>query len=235
MVMIAVCDDELIHLRRTVELLNTLPQLDGTLILSFHSPMDMLSEIAQARARVDIAILDIQMQRNGIETAREINRLCPDCQIIFLTAYLGFATQVYDVEHAYFVLKGEIEQRLGPAIDRALFRIDSRQERRIALTFDGKTELLRACDIQYIERSMRRTRVVCLSGEHITYQPIAQLIDGMESRFVRCHNSFFVNARHVQSIMPNQLVLRSGHVVPISRAFSASARRQLLRAAARIE
>ena len=37
----------------------------------------------------------------------------PFCQIIFLSSYLSYATEVYETEHIYFILKSQLHQRIA--------------------------------------------------------------------------------------------------------------------------
>ena len=81
----------------------------------FASPAVLLQEIGAHGYTPDIAIVDIQMdEMSGIELAKRINTVLPQCAIIFATSYLSFATDVYETEHAYFILKVNLTGALRP-------------------------------------------------------------------------------------------------------------------------
>lgn len=230
---IAVCDDEQVHLRRTVERVRAIPALTGATVEAYASPERLLN--AAVAREIDIAILDVRMEQSGIDVARRIRALNPRCQVIFLSGCLECATEVYDVDHVYFVLKSEFEQRFDRAVGRALEKLRRLEGRKISIAFNGQTTILRAGDIKYLERTGHRTRVVTGAGEHFTYERPESLLKACGAGFVRCHSSFFVNPDWVISISKNQIELSGGGVVPVSRLYAAPARRALLNGAAAAE
>ena len=56
---------------------------------------------------------------NGIALADQINKLCPDSQIIFISQYLQYATAVYETEHVYFIHKLQMAKYLPLALQAA--------------------------------------------------------------------------------------------------------------------
>ena len=47
----------------------------------------------------------------GIDAAKQINLIQPSAQIIFISSYLEYFSDVYETEHLYFVLKSQMAQR----------------------------------------------------------------------------------------------------------------------------
>ena len=108
MLSIAVCDDEELHRKRTVALIRNMPGFENSLIREFSRAENLLDSISEDSYLPDIAVLDILMDEiDGIDLAVKLNRLVPECQIIFLTGYISYATRAYDAEHAFYVLKAE--------------------------------------------------------------------------------------------------------------------------------
>lgn len=117
---IAVCDDEELHRKRTVALIRNTPGFENSPILEFSRAENLLDSISEDSYFPDIAVLDILMDEiDGIELAVKLNRLVPECQIIFLTGYISYAARAYDAEHVFYVLKAETDSRLGTALNKA--------------------------------------------------------------------------------------------------------------------
>mgnify|MGYP002550809194 FL=1 len=109
MLRIAICDDELLHCAYTAQMIERVPEYADAKIRQYTNPQELLDDLKAQSFPADIAIVDVCMeQMNGIALAKQINALVPSCQIIFLSAYLKYATEVYAADHVYFVLK---EQR----------------------------------------------------------------------------------------------------------------------------
>ena len=148
--LIAVCDDEALHRERTTALLRR------GMSLGDYAP--------------DIAVLDIQMDgMDGISLAKRLNELAPGCRVIFLTSFLSVATDVYSAEHVYFIVKDELEKRLGDALRRAVASMPAASARPAVLRVPTKqsTELLPLSRVLYLERTGRKTRIVTLDGERL--------------------------------------------------------------------
>lgn len=118
---IAICDDEPVHLEYTQSLVQkVLPPTQFETEL-FTGAEQLLQAMEPGDYCPNIAVLDIRMDgTDGIELAKKLNRLAPGCKIIFLTGFLDYATEVYETEHVYFVLKSEMEHRLGRALQKAV-------------------------------------------------------------------------------------------------------------------
>ena len=178
----------------------------------------------------------------------------PFCQIIFLSSYLSYATEVYETEHIYFILKSQLHQRIGPALHQALTALGDRSVqitaqkdgsthvialhaalknldtgRKQYLTFKVKLTQLRipADNILYLERNLRKTKVITQQGVFLTQESPETLISG-SGHFVRCHQSYWVNLKHVQAIGSNHFTMDSGSGIPISRTYLQEAKQRFL-------
>ena len=61
---------------------------------------------------MDVLFIDVVLNdASGISTAVEINRKWKKCQIVYLTNYLFFATEVYHTDHVFYVLYFERKGR----------------------------------------------------------------------------------------------------------------------------
>jgi two-component system response regulator YesN len=80
----------------------------------------------------DIAIIDIKMPGiNGIEAARRIKELHPDCRVVFLTAfnYFDYAQEAIRLHADDFILKPASQKRLEAVIHELADRLDSERPR----------------------------------------------------------------------------------------------------------
>ena len=166
MLSIAVCDDDELHRKRTVALIRNTPGFENSLIREFSRAENLLDSISEDHYLPDVAVLDIQMdEMDGIELAMRLNRSVPECQIIFLTGYISYATRAYDAEHVFYVLKTETDSRLGTALNKAAEKRRACSCQQIIINADGASRRLLWDQVQYLERVLRRMRIVTLD-EH---------------------------------------------------------------------
>ena len=115
-------------------------------------------------------------EMTGIELAKQLNAALPQCAIIFVSSFLGFATDVYEAEHTYFILKSELEQRIGTALQRALNR---KVPPVLHYPVTQGYRSVSCAQVLCLERILRRTKLTLLGGiTEWTALPPAELLDG---------------------------------------------------------
>lgn len=225
MIYLTVCDDDLTDLLRTGNLLSETSRMLGldTLIQSFSALDHLLHAIREDHLRTDMLFLDIEFgEENSLMAAKEIAELLPNCQIVFLTNYMSYALDVYEVPHLYFAVKEEFPQRVA-----SIFRMFFSSEERIALTMGGTTDILSLREIYCVERIRRSSLIMTASGVQRTTIVFEELADRVRAPYmVRCHNSYLVNLQHVVRYRADAFVLTNGTSVPISRTYQKRVREQ---------
>lgn len=219
MLSIAICDDELIHCQRTAEVIRQQLTDYALDIQLFTSPKLFLETVENNNYTPQISILDIQMEYiDGITLAQMLNRLLPRCAIIFLTSFLSMATEVYETEHVYFIVKDQIEKRIRQAVERALQQI---QGEPMLVFRTGTTHHSVPCrDVLFLERVLRRTRIKTIQTEEWVRECPDILLSGrLEQMFVRCHQSYWVNLSSITDMDRTEFVLFDHTHIPISRTY----------------
>lgn len=79
-----------------------------------------------------------------------------------------------------------------------------------------------------LERILRRTKLTLLGGiTEWTALPPAELLDAEAAQqFIRCHQSYWVNFRQIETMENDCVLLPGGLRVPISRTYRSTAREQ---------
>lgn len=218
MLRIAICDDDAIQIKITEQAVlsmigNREPEID-----LFSTGTELLAAMEKGGYRPDIAILDIQMPVvGGSAVGQRINGCVPACRIIFLTSFLGYATDVYEVRHSYFILKSELHQRIGPALARAMEELGGSAN--ITFRANGDTCTVAAEEVMYLERNLRKVSVVCLRETYVTgSRPEDLMSDVPPGMFVQCHQSYWVNLSHVTAMDGETFTLANDAEIPISRS-----------------
>lgn len=227
MLNIIVCDDDALHRCEIIKCVQNALGAVRADISDFHAPAQLLQHLRETGFQPHIALLDICMpEQDGISLARDLKEYAPSCQIIFLSSYLSYTTEVYEVEHIYFILKSQLQQRIGAALHRALAALgDSTAQ--IAVEKDKITRRIALQDVLYLERNLRKT-VIYTAQDVFLSQKTPQTICGASVSFTRCHQSYWVNLDHVQAMGDHKFTIDNGASVPISRTYSQSAKRQFL-------
>jgi two-component system, LytTR family, response regulator len=170
----------------------------------------------------DLLFLDIQMPGlGGFDVLREIGGAGRPF-VIFTTAFDQYALKAFEVHALDYLLKPFDEARLDAALDRALPLIrGSESTRRFVVKSGGRLLFLRAEEIDWIAAADNYVYLHAGGASHLvrtTLKSLAQTLD--PDRFVRIHRSTVVNVDAVREVAANEVVLRDGTRLPVSRRTS---------------
>jgi len=76
---------------------------------------------------VDVLFLDIEMKEmSGVELAGRLREMGAGLQIVFITGYMDYIEQGYDVEALHYLLKPVTGEKLRHVLERAMKRLSAR-------------------------------------------------------------------------------------------------------------
>lgn len=223
---IAVCDDNRELLEAAAEHLRTYFEKEEIVLSLFEDGETLLDSVKNKNCLYQLAILDIELgEMNGIEVGDELNRLLPDCQIIYLTGYLDYAPEVYSTRHTYYVYKPTMEKHLPLALEKAVAALEELIHGRLVLPQKNGQLMLEKREITYLERRLRTTTIYTTGEAAVTALPLDELLEmiGLPA-FLRCHNSFAVNLDHAAAFRRESFLMKDGKIIPISHSYYAAVR-----------
>ena len=214
---LAICDDnqaDIDYLRAILERWAEDSQT-ALQIESFPSAEAFLFRYEEDRS-FDLLLLDIEMgEISGVELARRIREENRRVQIIFITGYMKYIAQGYDVEALHYLLKPVTEDRLRCVLERAKGRLKTR-EKELCLSSSGVLVCIPLCEIRYLE--VRRNYVTVYGREAYTVKKsLNELAGELDERFFRTGRSQIVNLHFVRKITRTQVILKDGRTLPLSR------------------
>lgn len=217
---IAVCDDEIVLVKKIDQYLWGQPDCSVT---CFHSPEELWAKY-EAGERYDVLFLDVVMKTvNGIELARKIRSRDRNAVLIFLTAYLEYAPEGYEVNAFRYLLKPVTEQKIGAVMMEVRRELEANRTLRVRTS--GCELLLHTRDLKYLEADNKET-VLYYMEDKITLRRGLNELEAELSPFFffRVHRKFLVNLTRVREFDETRLTLDCGKTIPISRRRSRSFR-----------
>lgn len=218
MISIVICDDDRLFAERLSASIESAMSRRGikAKVYEFSGAEEIGSEVLAA---CDIAFLDIDFKgRNytGLDIARRLRGLREDAVITFVTNYIEYAPEGYEVRAFRYILKNELPQKLDATIDQIVAHLQTDRSS-IKIQADGEVLDLPVQDILYIE-SMRHTLNVHVQAAgraaEKTYSCRSTLAkmeaDLSRLGFLRIHKSYLVNMHHIKSLNCSEAVLKSG-------------------------
>ncbi len=220
MIKIAIVDDEKYSSQLCRELVQSLkvPNLD--IIDDFESGKTFLNEIIEKKVQYDIVILDINMPNiNGFEVAKSLNELNLDTLIMFYTVHEQYVFKAYEYQPFRYIRKEFAKEELPFALKCAFEKIESRNERSIIIK-TGSSELrIMTKNIEYFEKYQHTIEIfLCNKTSFKIRMTLSQLFEMIsDNSFIYAHKGAVVNMKYIEKIISDNIFLRSGKIIPISR------------------
>ena len=217
---VAVCDDNTYFIRELQKQLSTLPIVEN--IFAFSDLKEFLSSVEDGKF-YDAALMDIEWNDNhtGIDAAAELYRINPEIRIIYVTGRNDRYSQHIFLQRAnlsgYLTKPVDIEL-LKANLQKVADTIPFSEQPTIALKHNGGIVTVPLREVYFFE-SKGRIVETHTSGEVIvSYGQLNDIMRTLPPGFYQCHKSYIVNMNQIQRFNADDIILRNGEHVPVSRS-----------------
>lgn len=220
MLSIMICDDEKALRWDLKQILETELGLMGVSyrITEYSSGEEVLREYKTIQGQ-KILYLDVKLNDiNGIETARQIRRRDPAAVIIFVTVYPDFVFQGYEVRALDYILKPYEREKIAASLKNALSVLDLTKESCFFLEHRKGSLRIPFERIQYFFSERHQVHIVTTAGTRSFYGKLRDLEEDLPACFIRVHNRYIVNLKHLDSLEANRVVIGK-ESLPVSRSY----------------
>lgn len=174
----------------------------------------------------DIAFLDVDFSHagySGMDIARKLRTMRSDAVIIFVTNYIEYAPEGYEVQAFRYSLKSDIFDKLETYLQLSINKLQSSREK-FKIQVNGEIIDISIDDILYIESKLHTVTIIVQKdkkGKHLKeytcYSAIGELEQQLDQLgFLRVHKSYLVNMQHIQKYQCRELQLTNGAVLRTS-------------------
>lgn len=169
----------------------------------------------------NIIFLDIDMgEYNGILLARRIRSLGLNTILIFVTQYVEFSIDGYEVRAFRYLLKEDLASKLPVYFKEAVAQLE-KEKRALRFSVGGEDYIVKYENILYLESQLRKICLHTVQPERINEYFYATM-DEMEKElfpagFLRVQKSYLVNMQHIQKLKYDKVLLTDGTVLPVSQ------------------
>ena len=217
MISIATCEDEK-EIQDTIEdyLNNILKNTNIEYEIQKYNSGESLLE--SNLKDIDILLLDIQMKTiNGMDTARKIREFDQNLEIIFMTSFVEFMQEGYEVKAYRYILKPINERKISKNILPCINEIVKKRNNYLTINVKNYVDRIKIDSIIYIETDRPNILIYTHDNMYTTKMSISKIEKILsEYGFFRCHNSYIVNLKLVESMTGNTVVV-GGKDIPISK------------------
>ena len=189
---------------------------ENILVREYHDGDEILQNYA---SEFDIILMDIDMRFvNGMDAAKEIRQMDEKVIIIFMTNMPQYAMEGYKVDALDYVLKPINYYDFTQRLNRALSRMEKRQDRHIVINVKSGAKRLAISRIMYVE-VMDHDLIYHTAEENvITRKTMRDAEQELEQEgFFRCNKCYLVNLAYVDSVKGNDVQV-GDQLIAVSRA-----------------
>lgn len=226
---IAVCDDEPAAASYIAQLVRSwAADSEHTIGLeTFPSAEAFLFQYTEKKS-YDILLLDIEMGgMNGVDLAKQIRSGNREIQIVFITGYMDYISDGYDVEALHYLVKPVEGAKLAAVLDRAAEKL-KKNERTLLLEAKGETVRIPLYEISWLE--VRQNYVTIHAAEEYTVKrTLSDLEKELDESFFRAGRSYIVNLKYIRRITKAEVILKTGDSFPLPRGMYDPLNRAVIR------
>ncbi len=221
MLNIAICDDERYicdFLTKSVMDCLAKADLEGNVTV-FDDGQPLVDLYKEGKASFDLILLDITMKKcDGMTAAKMIRATDDKVMIVFVTSSAEYVFTGYEVRAFRYILKPELLHGFTGVFRECLDELTRSNEQRFTFQKASETVSLPLKDILYFESDKRIITIKTLNEEYSFYGKLDNIEEQLKKLdFVRCHQSFLVNAKKITAVRINDLTLNNGDIIPVSK------------------
>lgn len=214
---IAVCDDENLFIEELKELLTCYMMEKGLVFeIDTYSSGKALVELGIEVVQYTAVFLDINMEKiDGIKAAEMIRKVSREVFIVFVTAYVDYSLEGYRLDVVRYLLKGNtnFQSKVNECMDAILDKMNYSVIKRVFDFKEGRKEISLE-RLLYIESNMHILEFHVMEDDMKTYT-MYETLNVFETRlaendFIRIHQSYLVNAKHIKNIIRCKAILTNG-------------------------
>lgn len=220
MLSIAICDDD-IHMTGNMERMVqriAMRNFVKTDIEVFWDGKSLADAVAEGSS-FDIIYLDIEMRReDGISSAKRIRQYDKNVLIIYVTSHENHMKESFEVRPFQFIVKPISEEQLEACFKTAYEDINS-GDFYFRYSYQRMDHKVPVRDILYFESNKRKVFIITNNETFEMYSKLNEIEESLKTckvSFLRVHQSFLVNYKHVKSLSYDFVVLDNGKRIPIS-------------------
>lgn len=220
----AICDDDKVFLDKLEKCIGNYTKKYGIVIekKAYYHGGFLLDDVYSGM-QYDIYILDIEMPEiRGTDIVKKLRQVSSEAIVIFVTSYLQYALESFELEIFRYIPKEALEERLPGALKAAFLKLDSQDGQYYSIMNTKRFEKVFYKDIVYIYKNEKNSNFVLSNGTEVKARETLLEVRSKlpESEFLQADRCYIVNICHIHKVdsVNRTLVLKNEIKLQISKA-----------------
>lgn len=220
MIKIAICDDDVAITGKIEAMLCSIAKKNFIPIeTEVFWVGEQLAEAVENKNCFDVIFLDIEMGRDdGITVARRIRETDKNVLIIYVTSHESYMQESFSVRPFRFLVKPVEEKQMAGCLEAAYEEISS-ADSYFRYSYQRLNCKIPIRDIFYFESRKRKVYIVTEKEIFEFYGKLNEIEKSLrvsKSVFLRIHQSFLVNYKHIKGLAYDFVIMDNGERLSIS-------------------
>lgn len=194
----------------------------------FHNENSLFFRIAEEI--FDIYLLDMELPgTNGLEVARKIKQMRFNPIIIYVTNFVEYAVEAFEVNAFRYIPKKLLTEKLPEAYEVLLDDIKKRKVKYLEIQNGEGKEIVPEDDIYCLLKDKKYVNVIHDRGESRIRTTLTEVYKKLSSEdFIRIDKSCVVNLKHVMELKNRQVRLRNDEYLDVSQPQLSTVKKRIL-------
>ena len=235
MIRIALCDDnkeDMLQLHQKIIEWYRENSKNQSVSITEYSDSVYLSSVIDAGDSHDVFFLDVEMPKvDGFQLADKIRNKLPAAIIVFLTSHSELAPDGYKFRALRYVSKLVLSQKLPEALEAVQKEFSVLESGYLVVPHYTDALRIPYNEILYVQHILRSSQIYTLRQGVIKDSRGLKAIYSVigDKRFIYIDRSTFVNIDFIRELKGNEIFLRTGESLAISRPMLANVKETIIR------
>lgn len=235
MIRIALCDDnkeDMLQLHQKIIEWYRENSKNQSVSITEYSDSVYLSSVIDAGDSHDVFFLDVEMPKvDGFQLADKIKNKLPAAIIVFLTSHSELAPDGYKFRALRYVSKLVLSQKLPEALEAVQKEFSALESGYLVVPHYTDALRIPYNEILYVQHILRSSQIYTLRQGVIKDNRGLKTIYSVigDKRFIYIDRSTFVNIDFIRELKGNEIILRTGESLAISRPMLANVKETIVR------
>ena len=235
MIRIALCDDnkeDMLQLHQKIIEWSRENSKNQSVSITEYSDSVYLSSVIDAGDSHDVFFLDVEMPKvDGFQLADKIRNKLPAAIIVFLTSHSELAPDGYKFRALRYVSKLVLSQKLPEALEAVQKEFSALESGYLVVPHYTDALRIPYNEILYVQHILRSSQIYTLRQGVIKDNRGLKTIYSVigDKRFIYIDRSTFVNIDFIRELKGNEIILRTGESLAISRPMLANVKETIVR------
>ena len=235
MIRIALCDDnkeDMLQLHQKIIEWYRENSKNQSVSITEYSDSVYLTSVIDAGDSHDVFFLDVEMPKvDGFQLADKIRNKLPAAIIVFLTSHSELAPDGYKFRALRYVSKLVLSQKLPEALEVVQKEFSALESGYLVVPHYTDALRIPYNEILYVQHILRSSQIYTLRQGVIKDSRGLKTIYSVigDKRFIYIDRSTFVNIDFIRELKGNEIFLRTGESLAISRPMLANVKETIIR------